>query len=360
MIIPAFLVSLFIAAIVAPLIIRLYTSRKWIDDPAKQHHVKITHQSPVPRGGGLVILVAVLLSCLLFLNLNSEIFWILLGTTILAAMGTLDDIKNLNPYLRFVVGLLVAGFIVFAGIKIEYITHPFQTGVIYIDHPSFIINGVLFSFNLPFLSTILTVLWIVWNMNIVNWSKGIDGQLPGVVGIASIFIGILAIRFSADPAQQNVILLAFIVAGAYLGLLIWNAYPQKIMPGYGAGSLGGYFLAILAILSGAKLATSLLVLALPTADAIFTITRRLLRKKSPFWGDRGHLHHKLMDVLGWSKRTTAFFYWMVTALMGFIALQLKPEQKLFTIVVVSALVFGFLIWAKLFITSSKQHDQDSG
>lgn len=360
MLIAALLISFLIAALVAPLVIRIYTKRNWIDDPAKQQHVKTTHKSPVPRGGGLVIVAAVLITSLLFLELNTEVFFILLGAIILAIMGMFDDIKNLNPYLRFIVGIIVAGLLVFAGIKMEYITHPFQSGVIYFDHPTFIQNGIPVTYSFPFLSAVLTILWIVWNMNIVNWSKGIDGQLPGVVGIASIFIGILALRFSADPAQQNVILLSFIVAGAYLGLLIWNAYPQKIMPGYGAGSLGGYFLALLAILSGAKLATSLLVLALPTADAVFTITRRLLNKKSPFWGDRGHLHHKLMDVLGWSKRKTAFFYWLTTAVMGFIALQLKPEQKLFTIVVVSTLVFGFLIWAKLFITSSKQRDLDNG
>jgi UDP-GlcNAc:undecaprenyl-phosphate GlcNAc-1-phosphate transferase len=360
MLIAAFLTSLIIAAVVTPLVIRIYQARNWIDDPKKQKHVKTTHQSPVPRGGGLVILVAVFISSLFFLELNIAIFFILIGATILAIMGVFDDVKNLNPYLRFFIGIFVSALIVYAGIKMEYITHPFESGVIYFDHPTFIRNGIPVTYSLPYLSVILTILWIVWNMNIVNWSKGIDGQLPGVVGIAAIFIGILALRFSADPDQQNVILLSFIVAGAFLGLLIWNAYPQKIMPGYGAGSLGGYFLAILAILSGAKLATSLLVLALPTADAVFTITRRLLNKKSPFWGDRGHLHHKLMDVLGWSKRKTAFFYWITTALMGLIALQLKPEQKLFTILVVSALVFGFLIWAKLFITSSKQHDLDSG
>lgn len=360
MIIAALFISFLIAAVVSPFVIAIYKKRNWIDDPSTQRHVKITHKKPVPRGGGLVILMAVLISSLLFLELNTEVFYILIGAVILAVMGTFDDIKDLNPYLRFLVGIGVASLIVMAGIKMEYITHPFQNGVIYFDHPTFIRNGIPVTYSFPFLSSVLTVLWIVWNMNIVNWSKGIDGQLPGVVGIASIFIGILALRFSADPAQQNVYLLSFIVAGAYLGFLLWNAYPQKIMPGYGAGSLGGYFLAILAILSGAKLATSLLVLALPTADAVFTITRRLLNKKSPFWGDRGHLHHKLMDVLGWSKRTTAFFYWLTTAVMGFIALQLKPEQKLFTIVVVSTLVFGFLIWAKLFISSSKQRDQDNG
>lgn len=360
MIFLAFIIACLISALSAPLVIKFYTQQQWLDDPSKQHHVKITHRVAVPRGGGLVIFLGISISALLFIHVDQELLSILIAAAILTVIGTLDDIYNLNPYLRFGIGIFVSALIVMAGIKIEYITHPFQTGVLFFDHPTIIWSGKAVTYSLPFLSSVLTVLWIVWNMNIVNWSKGVDGQMPGVVSIASIFIGILALRFSADVDQQKVIILSFIVAGSYLGLLLWNAYPQKIMPGYGAGSLGGFFLALLSILSGAKLATSLLVLALPTADALFTIMRRLLRKKSPFWGDRGHLHHKLMDVLGWSTRKIALFYWIVTAIMGVIALQLKPEQKLFTIVVVSALVFGFLIWAKLFISSSKQHDRDSG
>lgn len=241
----------------------------------------------------------------------------------------------------------------------QFVTHPFSQGVLYFDQ---------FSSSLPvpkivsfFLSgTVLTIVWIVWNMNIVNWSKGLDGQMPGMVGIAAIFLGILGLRFVDDPAQTPVILLSFILAGSYFGLLVWNAYPQKIMPGYGAGSLAGFFLAVLAIISGAKLATALLVLAIPTADAVFTITRRMLSKKSPFWGDRGHLHHKLMDVLGWTKPKIAWFYWITTALFGVLALQLKPEQKLFTIAVITILVFGFLIWVKLFISFSKPRDRVNG
>jgi len=129
-------------------------------------------------------------------------------------------------------------------------------------------------------------------------------------------------------------------------LLIWNFYPQKIMPGYGAGSLAGYFLAVLAILSGAKLATTLMVLAIPTADAIFTIARRLKAGKSPFWGDRGHLHHKLMDVLGWGRRRIAVFYWLSSLSLGVLSLYLPTMGKIITIGITTSLVFIFLIWAK--------------
>jgi UDP-GlcNAc:undecaprenyl-phosphate GlcNAc-1-phosphate transferase len=191
-------------------------------------------------------------------------------------------------------------------------------------------------------------------MNIVNWSKGVDGQMPGFVGIAALFIGFLSYRFIDDPTQFNAANLSFIVSGAFLGYLFWNWYPQKSMPGYGGGSLAGYFLSVLAILSGAKVATTLMVLAIPTADAVFTIGRRLLAGKSPIWGDRGHLHHKLLDVLGWGRRRIALFYWLSSLLLGVLSLYLNSIGKLITMVITFGLVFGFLIWAKHADTARKR------
>jgi UDP-GlcNAc:undecaprenyl-phosphate/decaprenyl-phosphate GlcNAc-1-phosphate transferase len=227
---------------------------------------------------------------------------------------------------------VAATLCVAAGITIQYVSNPFGPGVIHLT--------------IPFLANLFAVFFIVWNMNIVNWSKGIDGQMPGFVSIAAVMIGLLSYRFIDDPAQFNTAQLAFIVAGSFAGLLVWNWYPQKIMPGYGAGSLAGYFLSILAIASGAKLATTLMVLAVPTADALFAIMRRLAAGKQPWWGDRGHMHHKLMDVLGWGRRRIALFYWSSSLALGALSLVLPTWGKLAMIGLVFALVFGFMIWAK--------------
>jgi UDP-GlcNAc:undecaprenyl-phosphate GlcNAc-1-phosphate transferase len=89
-----------------------------------------------------------------------------------------------------------------------------------------------------------------------------------------------------------------------------------------------------------------MVLGVPTADAIFTILRRLKAGKSPFWGDRGHLHHKLIDVLGWSVPQVALFYTLSSLVLGVLSLYLNTWGKLVTIGIVGCLVFGFLIWAK--------------
>lgn len=357
----AFISSFFIGALIAPLVIHWYKKNHWLDNPENNHHVKVVHKEAVPRGGGIVVFTAILITALIFLwPLPAQIVSLLIGAFILMALGIYDDVKDMSPYIRLIAGLGVATLVVLSGVGIEFISNPLGQGVLFLNTPTVPISFGQFHLQFSILADTFAIIWIVWSMNIVNWSKGLDGQLPGVVSIASIFIGFLSLRFIADPNQISVIFLSFIVAGAYLGLLLWNMYPQKIMPGYGGGSLGGYFLAVLSILSGAKLATALLVLAIPTADALFTISRRLLRKKSPFWGDRGHLHHKLLDVMGWSKRKIAAFYWITTALFGLLALQLKPEQKLFTITLIISLVFGFLIWVKHFISSSKRHDLDNG
>jgi UDP-GlcNAc:undecaprenyl-phosphate GlcNAc-1-phosphate transferase len=197
------------------------------------------------------------------------------------------------------------------------------------------------------LSSIFAILFIMWNMNIINWAKGVDGQLPGFVMVACLFIAVLANSFQDAPSQFNVARLALIVSGAFAGLLYWNFYPQKIMPGYGAGSLAGYFLSVLAILSGAKVATTLMVLAIPSADGVFTIARRIVAGKSPFWGDRGHLHHKLMDNFGWGRRRISIFYIVTSFLMGFLSLFLNTTGKILSLVIVSFFVFAFLIYNKL-------------
>lgn len=343
----AAIVSLLTAVIVTPAVISFYRRHRWLDDPTKTTHVKKVHHAALPRGGGLVIFAAVLVGSVVFLPMTPQLIAILAGAFLLTVVGTLDDIFDLHPFVRIVSGLITALIVVGAGIGISYVSNPLGSGVIYLNQPELHFNFGGQIHTIWLLADLFAVFFILWNMNIVNWSKGVDGQMPGFVSIALLFIGFLSTRFLGDPTQFNVLTLSWIAAGAFGGFLIWNMYPQKILAGYGAGSLAGYFLAVLAILSGAKVATSLMVLAIPTADAVFTITRRLIAGKSPWWGDRGHLHHKLMDVLGWSKPQIALFYWITSLVMGLLSLFLSTPGKIITIGVCTLLVFAFLVWAKL-------------
>jgi len=342
-----FFITAFLAFLITPIVIKFYKKNNWLDDPKKSKHAKKTHLKPVPRGGGLVIFFSILIASLLFLQFDKYLIGIIGGALILTIVGFIDDIYDIHPGWRLIAGVAAGLMVVGSGIGIAYVSNPLGAGVIHLNQPQLAFELLGKTRTIWILSDLFALIFILWNINIVNWSKGVDGQMPGFVTIALIFIGLLSYKFIDDPTQFNTAFLSFIAAGAFAGFLIWNFYPQKIMPGYGAGSLAGYFLAVLAILSGAKLAATFMVLAIPTADAIFTIVRRILAGKSPLWGDRGHLHHKLLDVYGWGRRRIAIFYWLATLGMGFLALYLNTFYKMITMILVVGLVFTFLIWTKL-------------
>ncbi len=337
------LVSFWIATLSAPLVIALYQRLGWIDDPKQKPEAKTTHREPVPRGGGLVVMAGIVAAGFFFQPFSPALWGIALGALILLISGTLDDHYDLNPYLRYLLNIAAGLSVILGGVSINFVTNPVGPGVIDFTSQAWQMSIFGWSITLALLANGLALFWIVWNMNAVNWSKGVDGQLPGFVSIAAFFIALLSLRFQADITQGVVTALALAVSGAYAGLLVWNMYPQKMMPGYAGGSLAGYFLAVLAILSGAKIATALLLLAIPTADGLFTVTRRLAAGKSPFWGDRGHLHHRLLD-LGWGRRRIALFYWLTTLIFGLIALQLNSQAKTYALVAAGTLFVLLLLW----------------
>jgi len=353
-----FVFSILVSLIITPITIFIYRKFGWLDDPAKKKHPKIIHQYPVPRGGGIPIYLAILLAGLIFLPLDKHLIGILIGGFLILIIGILDDHFDLNPYLRLGVGFLAASCVVASGIGIAFITNPLG-GIIKLNQPQIPIYLFGKTRTIWILADAFAILWITWCMNFINWSKGIDGQLPGIATIAALVIGIFSLRFSTDITQWPVIILALATAGAYLGFLPWNFYPQKIMPGYGGGALAGYLLAVLTILSTTKIGTGVMVMAVPMIDAFYTIIRRLKKGHSPVWGDKGHLHHKLME-LGWGKRRIALFYWFISGLFGFLALVLKTQAKFYTISLLTVIFGGILLWLNYFISSSSQPDQSNG
>jgi UDP-GlcNAc:undecaprenyl-phosphate GlcNAc-1-phosphate transferase len=337
------LVAGLIAFVATPAVIRFAKKFGMVDDPAKHKHPKVIHTYPTPRGGGIAILIAITTTALIFLPLDKHLKGILAGAIIIGIMGFLDDKYNLNPYLRLIMGFLAAGAPIAAGIGISFLSNPLG-GTISLSHPQ--ISFVLFgqSHSIWILSDLFAILWTVFMMNMLNMgAKGIDGQLSGVVVIAAATIAALSLRFSADITQWPVIILASITAGAFLGFLPWHIYPQKIMPSYGGATLAGYLLAVLSILSTTKVGILMVVLGVPLVDTGYVIVRRILRGKSPVWGDRGHLHHRLLDN-GWSKPQIAAFYWTITAILGLIALNLNTPSKFYTIVGVAVAIGGLILW----------------
>jgi len=335
------LTAMIISFAATPIIIKFAKKLGIIDYPKKLP--KVIHTKPTPRGGGIPIFIALLSSSLIFLPFDKPVAGILLGASVLVVMGFLDDKYNLNPYLRLFLGFVAAAIPIAAGIGIAFVSNPFG-GIIDLSSPQIVFSLFGSQHSIWLLSDLFALFWVVFLMNIVNMgAKGVDGQMSGVTVISALTIAFLSLKFSADITQWPVIILAAITAGAYLGFLPWHIFPQKIMPGYGGSTLAGYLLAILSILSTTKVGALMVVLGVPLIDTGYVIIRRILTGKSPVWGDRGHLHHRLLDA-GMSKTQIAFFYWGITAILGYAAINLNTGAKIYTMIGVAALVGGLILW----------------
>lgn len=339
----AIIISTGISFFITPLVRDFFISKNWVESPKEKQ--KKTHNataiSSVPRGGGVPIFIAVLITSIIFLPIDKHLIGIILASLITLIVGLFDDVKDISPKIRLLFNIFVALVIVASGIGIAFISNPFTGGVF--DLSFLKINFNFFGpHSIWVISDVLAIFWIVWCMNIVGWATGVDGQLPGFVAISAFFIGLLAIHYSTDITQWPVIILAGAVCGSYLGFLPFNFFPQSIMPGYSGKSLAGFLLAVLAILSGAKLATLIFLLFIPMLDAIYTIVRRIINKKPIYLGDGKHFHHQLLKI-GWSRRAIAVFYWLISLTLGVISLFLNSQQKLYFLLACSFLIFGIFI-----------------
>lgn len=338
-----FLAAFLVSFIATPIVILIFKKKQLLDDPKKHRHSKVVHTYPVPRGGGIPVFLG-LLTSLLFLPADKHLIGILTGAGVALLVGLLDDRfeEKIHPLFRLASNFLAAGVVVLAGIGIVAVNNPFG-GVIGLDQPQYCMFLLGKTRCLWILADLVALFWIAWTMNFVGWSGGIEGQLPGIVAIAALTIAGLSLKFSADITQWPVLILALITAGTYLGFLPWNFYPQKIMPGYSGKSLAGFLLAVLSILSTAKIFTLMLVLAIPLIDACFLIVKRTFSGRSPIWGDRQHFHHRLLS-LGWSKKKIVLFYWSITAGLGILALNLNSRGKFYTMFMLIILFLSLVLW----------------
>ena len=336
------LIAFVISFILTPVVRNFFISRGWIEDPVVKD--KKTHNataiSAVPRGGGIPIFIAVTITSLLLLPLDKHLIGILIAALVSLIVGVWDDIKDISPLFRFLANILTALIVVGSGIGIAYISNPISGGVFDLSFLKINFN-FLGNHSIWVISDLIAIIWIVWCINIVGWATGVDGQLPGFTAISAFFIGLIGFRYSADITQWPVIILSGAVCGAYLGFLPFNFFPQSIMPGYSGKSLAGFFLAVLSILSGAKMATLLFLLAIPMIDAVYTIIRRLIQRRPIYLGDGQHFHHQLLKH-GFSRRSIALIYWAFSLVLGLISLFLNSSQKAYVFIGFALLFFSFL------------------
>lgn len=321
-----FLLSATVTAIIIPGLIKYFKKRGWEDDPtAKMKKTgNYTANGPIPRGAGLAILCGIYVAVGFFLKPDKELWGVMIGALLLLVAGLVDDVFDISPRVRMIINLLAACTVVFCGIGIKAVSNPLG-GIISLEGQS-----------IQPLAGILAIGWIVYLTNAVGWATGIQGQLSGFVIITASTIGALSLRFSQDITQWPVLILAGAVAGAYFGFLPFNFFPQRILPGYSGKSLAGYFLAILGILAGAKLATIVMVLGIPILDALYVALKRIRNKKMPWWGDNSHFHHQLL-LLGWSQKKVTVFYWLVSSVLGGLSLLLNSSQKFYLMLGLSIL-----------------------
>lgn len=333
--------SFVISAMITPYVIRLAHRFGLVDDPSKRKHPANTHTGIIPRAGGLAVFIAIALGALVFIPVSKILAGVLIGAFLITLVGLLDDKYDLSASRRLIMHIIIISLVIFAGLGVPYISNPFG-GVIQLDQYRWTYE--LFGVQREFLvvSNIFSLLWIVAIMNFVSWSSGVDGQLSGFAGISGIFLGLIALRFTAhDITSESVALMGFITGAAFLGFLPWSFYPQKIMPGYSGGTLAGFMLGVLSILSWGKIGTLILVLSVPLVDAVYSILRRVKEGKSPMKGDAGHFHHRLLQI-GWGRRRIAVFYWFVSFLFGVSAILFESLQKVLALGIAVVLLALFI------------------
>jgi UDP-GlcNAc:undecaprenyl-phosphate GlcNAc-1-phosphate transferase len=198
----------------------------------------------------------------------------------------------------------------------------------------------------PFIVTVaLSFFWLVSMMNTVNWLDGMDGLAGGVAFIAGAMLFINS-ALRVDPPQTSVSLLMLALMGTSLGFVLRNFYPAQVFMGGGALYLG-YLLGTLSIIGGAKMATILLVMGLPLMDVVWQVVNRVRQGRSPFEGDRGHIHFRLLD-LGFSQRQIVTIYYFFCAFFGILTLILESRFFKFLAlgIMLALVVVGFWLLAR--------------
>lgn len=287
---------------------------KWgIVDRREAHS---THIKTAVRGGGLAIGLTFFVVAFALGGLSGNVQALVFPALIVLIINFLDDAFNINRYLRLATDIGVGILVITSGVGIETITSPFG-GFWDLTGHSFMLGSIEIS---PIADT-LALLWIVAMMNVLNWVDGLDGLAGGIAAItAFVLFGLSLLPIVNQPTTA---LLAIILFGSIMGFLPFNFFAGSIKLGDTGAKFLGFTLAVLALINQGKFATFALVLGLPLFDFGWVLFRRIcIEKKSPFHGDTGHFHHRLLRA-GFSRRSTVLIMWCISAIFGSMALFLS-------------------------------------
>lgn len=336
---PRFLLKVGLAMIVAaaiscaltPLVKLLAKKVGAMDVPKDDRRM---HHNPIPRMGGLAIFLGFLISVLIFqkLQLSSELQGILLGAVIILILGVLDDIMTLRALPKFLVQIVAAVIVVIYGCRIDH----------------------FLGWALPdWLSYPLSVIWIVAITNAINFIDGLDGLAAGVSAISAGTMLIVALLLVPDPTAMVCAILLAALVGACVGFIPYNFNPATIFMGDTGSTFLGFMLASISIFGLFKtyavisFAVPFLVLGLPIFDICFAVIRRVAHGQSPMHADRGHVHHRLIDM-GFSQKQAVAISYLLSAILGLSAVALTDRSEiqavifLIAVIVVGAIGVGLI------------------
>ena len=322
----AFTIALAVAYFLTPRVIRLALKVGALDAP----DARKVHTSPIPRMGGLAIYAAFVLAVLASMHVNREIMGLLVGGTVILIVGIIDDLKPLPARVKLLGQIVAAAVLVMFDIRIEWLTNPFGE-MLYVDY----------------LAIPLTILWVVSLTNTVNLIDGLDGLAAGVSTIASVTILLVAL-------QQNfwtVAILTAALAGSSLGFLQHNFNPAKIFMGDTGSMFLGYMLAAISILGAVKSAATIalivpiVALGLPILDTAFAIIRRYMSGRPIFKPDKGHLHHRLLEM-GLTQKQAVLLMYVMSGCLGLSAIALTEVNKPLGMLIIIGLLGIAFVGAK--------------
>lgn len=337
-------ISALISFVSTPVVKKVALKMGAVDIPKDNRRM---HKVPIPRLGGLAIALAFILTVLLLADITRQMQGILLGAIIIVVLGVLDDCLTLRASVKFIVQILAACVVVGHGCTIQYITNPIVTSdVAYLD---------LGNWAIP-----LTVIWIVAITNAVNFIDGLDGLAVGVSAISATTLLVVSLLV----AEDNVSIILAALMGACLGFLPYNFNPAKIFMGDTGSTFLGFILACLSIQGTFKLyaiisfAVPFLILGIPIFDICFAIIRRLAKRQNPMKADRGHIHHRLIDM-GFSQKQTVAIIYMLTAILGLAAVVLTSSGEIRALLLIgTVLVVSLLGFRMIFKPSFSKNEEE--
>jgi UDP-GlcNAc:undecaprenyl-phosphate/decaprenyl-phosphate GlcNAc-1-phosphate transferase len=318
----ALVVAAALSFALTPLASRLARLARAMDDPQDERRV---HAVPVPRTGGLAVALAFVVVAAGAIAVSGEtgavpqgrsiqplqLGVLFTGVLFAAVAGFLDDRYQIRARWQLGAQVLLAAFAVAGGITINFVNNPLADGVIRFE---------------PMFAIAVTVVWIVGMINSINFIDGLDGLSSGVGVIAALTLGVISLTWNIN--QPLVALLCAVLIGSLAGFLPWNFHPARIFVGTSGVYVIGFALAVLSVLGTAKVAVALLVLGVPIIDTFWIIVRRLAAGRSPFTPDRGHLHHRLLD-LGLSHRSAVLLIYAICGALAVLSLLLSGAGQLY-------------------------------